>query len=157
MTKPAKNSRLEIEEPSPEDVREKTKEFFEHVFEIDPDTNKYNIFMSGSTIPDPENNNKAETMTSLMLTGDLLSLGRAVMALMDTLVKREPEIIKFFLIEFLRRMASMQGVKIEGITPEELEKLFTELDNPGNEKTAATVTSLLDRLKAAKPDTDTRH
>lgn len=157
MTKLTKNSRLEIEEPSPEDVREKTKEFFEHVSEIDPDTNKFNIFMSGFILPDPENDNKPEAMTSMMLTGDSLSLGRAVMTIMDTLVKREPKIVNFFLIEFLRRMVSMQGVKIEGITPEELEKLFTKLDDPGNEKTAATVTSLLDRLKAAKPDTDTRH
>lgn len=136
----------EIENATPELMREELDKYFAHVQQHDPKSLEFALMVTG--------HGKANGGTHVcsMVGGPLQTIARIITELMDELVKRDPAFAAFFLISFLQCMRSRQGVNVEVV---DMGKF--DFDNTGGADVEAQVKDLIDKLQNGTPPNGSVH
>lgn len=118
----------EIENVTPEQMREALDKCFAHVQQHDPKRLEFALMVTGHSEAD------GGTHMCSMVGGPPQTIALIITGLMDELVKRDPAFAAFFLLNFLQRVHGHQN------TGE------FDFDNTGGADVEAQVTDLLGRL-----------
>ena len=119
----------EVENATPERMREELDKYFAHVQQHDPKSLEFALMVTG------HGEANGGTHVCSMIGGPPPTIARIITELMDELVKRDPAFAVFFLTHFLKRI---RGTDIE--------VEVVDLDSTGGEDTEAQVKDLLGRL-----------
>lgn len=130
----------EIENPTPELIREELDRYFAHVQQHDPKSFEFAIMVTG------HGEANGGTHVCSMIGGPLQTIAHTITQLMDELVKRDPAFAAFFLINFLQRIRGPQGVNVEVV---DMSKF--DFDNTGGADVEAQVKDLIDKLQGGTP------
>jgi hypothetical protein len=91
------------ENATPEEMREKLDKFFAHVQQHDPKSLKFALMVAG------HGEANGNTHVCSMIGGTPQTLAYIITELMDELVKHDPTIAAFFIINFLQRAKANTG------------------------------------------------
>lgn len=134
----------EIENATPELMREELDKYFAHVQQHDPKSLEFALMVTG------HGEANGGTHVCSMVGGPPQTLATVIMELMDELVKRDPALAAFFLLSFLQRMRGRQGVNVEVAD-------MSELDNTGGPDVEAQVKDLISKLQGGTPPSGSVH
>lgn len=129
----------EIENATPELMREELDKYFAHVQQHDPKSLKFALMVTG------HGEANGDTHVCSIVGGPPQTLARIITKLMDALVKRNPAFAAFFLISFLQRMRSRQDTD------------QFDFDNTGGADVEAQVKDLIDKLRGGTPPNGSIH
>lgn len=133
----------EIDNATPEQMREELDKYFAHVQQHDPKNLKFTIMVAGHDEED------GDIHVSAMVSGPPQTIAYGITELIDGLVKRNPAFAVFFLAYFLRRM---NAADVEVIAPSEI-----DFNNTGGADVEAQVKSLIDKLRSGTPPSGSVH
>lgn len=136
----------EIENATPELMREELDKCFAHVQQHDPKTLEFALMVTG--------HGKANGGTHVcsMIGGPPQTIARIITELMDELVKRNPAFAAFFLLSFLQRMRGRQGMNVEVV---DMSKF--DFDATGGSDVEAQVKDLISKLQGGTPPSGSVH
>lgn len=129
----------EVENASPQQLREELEKYVQHMLGHDPDKLKFALMVTG------HGEANGGTHVYSMIGGPPQTLARIITELMDELVKRNPAFAMFFLLNFLQRMRGLKGANVEIV------------DNTGGPDVEAQVKDLLDKLRGSMPPNGSVH
>ena len=129
----------EVENASPQQLREELEKCVQHMLGHDPDKLEFALMVTG--------HGKANGGTHVcsMIGGPPQVLAHIITELMDELVERNPAFAAFFLLSFLQRMHGRQGVSVEVV------------NNTGGADVEAQVKDLIDKLRGSMPPNGSVH
>lgn len=136
--KPCNNR--EINNVTPELLREGLDKYFAHVQQNDPKSIKFALMVTGH---DEANGG---TRICSMVGGPPQTIARIIAGLMDELVARDPALAVYFLINFMQRIYGPQGANTD--MPD---------FNTGNADVEAQFKNLMDRLQNGTPPNERNH
>ncbi len=136
----------EVENATPELMREELDKYFAHVQQHDPKSLEFALMVTG------HGEENGGTHVRSMIGGPPQTLATVIMELMDELVKRNPAFAMFFLISFLQRMRGRQGMNVEVV---DMSKF--DFDNTGGADVEAQVKDLIDKLRGGTPPNGSVH
>lgn len=136
----------EVENASPQQLREELEKYVQHMLGHDPDKLEFALMVTG------HGEANGGTHVCSMVGGPPQTLATVIMELMDELVKRNPAFAMFFLLSFLQRMRGRQGVNVEIV---DMSKF--DFDNTGGPDIEAQVKDLLDKLQGGTPPNGSVH
>lgn len=136
----------EVENASPQQLREELEKYVQHMLGHDPDKLEFALMVTG------HGEVNGGTHVCSMIGGPPQTLATVIMGLMDELVKRNPAFAMFFLISFLQRMCGRQGMNVEVV---DMSKF--DFDNTGGADVEAQVKDLIDKLRGGTPPNGSVH
>lgn len=129
----------EVENATPELMREELDKYFAHVQQHDPKSLEFALMVTG------HGGANGGTHVCSMVGGPPQIIARIITDLMDELVKRNPAFAVFFLISFLQRMRSHQDMS------------KFDFDSTGGADVEAQVKDLIDKLRGGTPPNGNVH
>lgn len=97
----------EVENASPQQLREELEKYVQHMLGHDPDKLEFALMVTGHSEAD------GGTRVCSMINGPPQTLATVIMELMDELVKRNPVFAIVFLMNVTQRMRSLKGANVE--------------------------------------------
>lgn len=131
----------EIDNATPEQMREELDKYFAHVQQHDPKSLEFALMVTGHGEED------GGTYVRSMIGGPPQTIARIITELMDELVKRNPAFAMFFLLSFLQRMRGRQGMNVEVV----------DFNNTGGADVEAQVKDLINKLRGGTPPSGSVH
>ena len=132
--------RRDLEKATPEQMREELDKHCAHIQQQDPKSLKFALMITGHSEA------SGDTKVYSVISGPAETLARTVLVLMDELVKHDPALAVYFLINFMQRVCGPQG---------------TDTDMPdfntGNADVEAQFKNLMDRLQNGTPPNERNH
>lgn len=129
----------DVENATPEQMREALDKYFAHVQQHDPKSLKFALMVTG------HGEASGDTHVCSMIGGPPPTIARIITELMDELIKRDPAFAAFFLLNFLQRVHGRQN------TGE------FDFDNTGGADVEAQVKDLIDKLRDNTPPNGSVH
>ena len=129
----------EIENATPELMREELDKYFAHVQQHDPKSLEFALMVTG------HGEANGGTHVCSMVGGPPQTLARIITELMDELVKRNPAFAVYFFTSFLQRMRNRQDAG------------KSDFDNTGGADVEAQVKDLIDKLRSGTPPNGSIH
>ena len=129
----------EIENATPELMREELDKYFAHVQQHDPKSLEFALMVTG------HGEENGGTHVCSMIGGPPQTIARIITELMDELIKRDPAFAAFFLLNFLQRMRGHQDMS------------KFDFDNTGGADVEAQVKNLIDKLRGDTPPNGSVH
>ena len=129
----------EIENATPELMREELDKYFAHVQQHDPKSLEFALMVTG------HGEENGGTHVCSMIGGPPQTIARIITELMDELIKRDPAFAAFFLLNFLQRMRGHQDMS------------KFDFDNTGGADVEAQVKNLIDKLRGGTPPDGSVH
>lgn len=130
----------DIKNATPEQMREELDKHYAHIQQQDTKSLKFALMITGHS----EAN--GGTKVHSVISGPAEILARAILILMDELVRHDPALAVYFLVNFMQRMCGPQG---------------TDTDMPdfntGNADVEAQFKNLMDRLQNGTPPNERNH
>ena len=123
----------EIDNATPELMREELDKYFAHVQQHDPKSLEFAIMVTG------HGEANGGTHVSSMIGGSPQTIAHIITVLIDELVERNPAFAAFFLLSFLQRMRGRQDMS------------KFDFDNTGGADVEAQVKDLIDKLRGGTP------
>ena len=136
----------EIENATPELMREELDKYFAHVQQHDPKSLEFALMVTG------HGEANGGTHVCSMVGGPPQTIARIITELMDELVERDPAFAAFFLLSFLQRMRGRQGVNVEVVNMSKF-----DFDNTGGADVEAQVKDLISKLQGGTPPSGSVH
>ena len=136
----------EVENASPQQLREELEKYVQHMLGHDPNKLEFALMVTG------HGEANGGTHVCSMVGGPPQTIARIITELMDELVKRNPAFAAFFLLSFLQRMRGRQGVNVEVVDMSEV-----DFDNTGGADVEAQVEDLIDKLRGGTPPNGSVH
>lgn len=136
----------EIENATPELMREELDKYFAHVQQHDPKSLEFALIVTG------HGEANGSTHVRSMVGGPPQTIARIITELMDEMVKRNPAFAAFFLLSFLQRMRGRQGVNVEVV---DMSKF--DFDDTGGPDVEAQVKDLISKLQGGTPPSGSVH
>lgn len=136
----------EVENATPELMREELDKYFAHVQQHDPKSLEFALMVTG------HGEANGGTHVCSMVGGPPQTLATAIMELMDELVKRNPVFAIFFLLNVIQRMRSLKGANVEVA---DMSKF--DFDATGGPDVEAQVKDLIDKLRGGTPPNGSVH
>ena len=136
----------EIENATPELMREELDKYFAHVQQHDPKSLEFALMVTG------HGEANGDTHVCSMVGGPPQTIARIITELMDELVERDPAFAAFFLLSFLQRMRGRQGVNVEVVNMSKF-----DFDNTGGADVEAQVKDLISKLQGGTPPSGSVH
>ena len=129
----------EIDNATPELMREELDKYFAHVQQHDPKSLEFAIMVTG------HGEANGGTHVSSMIGGSPQTIAHIITVLIDELVERNPAFAAFFLLSFLQRMRGRQDMS------------KFDFDNTGGADVEAQVKDLIDKLRGGTPPNGSAH
>lgn len=129
----------EIENATPEQLREELDKYFAHVQQHDSKSLEFALMVTG------HGEANGGTHVCSMIGGPPQTIAHIVTELMDELVKHNPAFAAFFLISFLQRLRGSQDTS------------KFDFDNTGGTDVEAQVKDLIDKLRDDTPPNGSVH
>lgn len=129
----------DVENATPEQMREALDKYFAHVQQHDPKSLKFALMVTG------HGEANGDTHVCSMIGGPPPTIARIITDLMDELIKRDPAFAAFFLLNFLQHVHGRQN------TGE------FDFDNTGGADVEAQVKDLIDKLRDGTPPNGSVH
>ena len=123
----------EIDNATPELMREELDKYFAHVQQHDPKSLEFALMVTG------HGEANGGTHVCSMVGGSPQTIARIITELMDELVKRNTAFAAFFLLSFLQRMRGRQDMS------------EFDFNNTGGADVEAQVKDLIDKLRGGTP------
>ena len=136
--KPKFESR-EVEDASPQQLREELDKYFAHVQQHDPKSLEFALMVTG------HGEANGGTRVRSLVGGPPQTIARIITELMDELVERDPAFAAFFLLSFLQRMRGRQDTD------------QFDFDNTGGADVEAQVKDLISKLQGGTPPSGSVH
>ena len=127
----------EIDNATPELMREELDKYFAHVQQHDPKSLEFALMVTG------HGEENGGTNVCSMIGGPPQTIARIITELMDELVNRNPALAMFFLLNFMQRMRGRQDM--------------SKFDNTGGADVEAQVKDLIDKLRGGTPPNGSVH
>lgn len=134
MSDKSKPKSREVENASPQQLREALEEYVQHVLGHDPDKLEFALMVTGHGEAD------GGTHVRSMIGGPPQTIAYIITELIDELINRNPAFAAFFLLSFLQRMPSRQGMNVE-----------IDFDATGGPDVEAQVKDLIAKLQGGTP------
>lgn len=136
----------EIENATPELMREELDKYFAHVQQHDPKSLEFALMVTG--------HGKANGGTHVysMIGGPPQTIARIITELMDEMVKRNPVFAIFFLMNVIQRMRGLKGANVEIV---DMSKF--DFDDTGGPDVEAQVKDLISKLQGGTPPSGSVH
>lgn len=136
----------EIENATPELMREELDKYFAHVQQHDPKSLEFALMVTG--------HGKANGGTHVysMIGGPPQTIARIITELMDEMVKRNPVFAIFFLMNVIQRMRGLKGANVEIV---DMSKF--DFDATGGPDVEAQVKDLISKLQGGTPPSGSVH
>ena len=138
--------RREIENATPELMREELDKYFAHVQQHDPKSLEFALMVTG------HGEANGGTHVCSMIGGPPQTLATVITELMDELVKRNPVFAIFFLMDVIQRMRSLKGANVEIV---DMSKF--DFDATGGPDVEAQVKDLISKLQGGTPPSGSVH
>ena len=129
----------EVQNATPELMREELDKYFAHVQQHDPKSLEFALMVTGHGEAD------GSTHVCSMVGGPPQTIARIITELMDELVKRNPAFATYFLLSFLQRMRNRQDAS------------KFDFDNTGGADVEAQVKDLISKLRDGTPPNGSIH
>lgn len=129
----------EVENPSPQQLREELEKYVQHMLGHDPDKLEFALMVTG------HGEANGGTHVCSMIGGPPQTIARIISELMDELVKRNPVFAIFFLMNAIQRMRGHQDMS------------KFDFDNTGGANVEAQVKDLIDKLRGSTPPNGSVH
>lgn len=129
----------EVENASPQQLREELEKYVQHMLGHDPDKLEFALMVTG------HGEANGGTHVCSMIGGPPQTLARIITELMDELVKRNPVFAIFFLMNVIQRMRSLKGANVEIV------------DATGGPDVEAQVKDLISKLQGSTPPSGSVH
>lgn len=126
----------DVENATPEQMREALDKYFAHVQQHDPKSLKFALMVTG------HGEASGDTHVCSMIGGPPPTIARIITELMDGLIKRDPAFAAFFLLNFLQRVRGHQDM---------------DFDSTGGADAEAQVSGLLAKLRDGTPPNGSVH
>jgi len=136
----------EIDDASPELMREELEKYVQHVLGHDPKSLEFALMVTG------HGEANGGTHVCSMIGGPPQTLATVIMELMDELVKRNPAFAAYFLIGVLTRMGKLRGANVEIV---DMSKF--DFDATGGPDVEAQVKDLISKLQGGTPPSGSVH
>lgn len=136
----------EVENASPQQLREELEKYVQHMLGHDPDKLEFALMVTG------HGEANGGTHVCSMLGGPPQTLAIVIMELMDELVKRNPDFAIFFLMNVIQRMRSLKGTNVEIV---DMSKF--DFDATGGPDVEAQVRDLISKLQGGTPPSGSDH
>lgn len=136
----------EVENASPQQLREELEKYVQHMLGHDPDKLEFALMVTG------HGEANGGTHVCSMIGGPPQTLARVITELMDELVKRNPAFAIFFLLNIMQRMRGAKGVNVEVV---DMSKL--DLNNAGGPEAEAQVKEILSKIMGGTPPSGSVH
>ena len=136
----------EVENASPQQLREELEKYVQHMLGHDPDKLEFALMVTG------HGEANGGTHVCSVIGGPPQTIARIITELMDELVKRNPAFAAFFLLSFLQRMRGRQGVNVEVV---DMSKF--DFDDTGGPDVEAQVKDLISKLQGGTPPSGSVH
>ena len=136
----------EVENPSPELMREELDKYFAHVQQHDPKSLEFALMVTG------HGEANGGTHVCSMIGGPPQTIARIITELMDELMKRNPVFAIFFLMDVIQRMRSLKGANVEIA---DMSKF--DFDATGGPDIEAQVKDLISKLQGSTPPSGSVH
>ena len=128
----------EVENASPQQLREELEKYVQHMLGHDPDKLEFALMVTG------HGEANGRTHVCSMIGGPPQTLARIIIELMDELVKRNPVFAIFFLMNVIQHMRSLKGANVE-------------IDATGDPDVEAQVKDLISKLQGGTPPSGSVH
>ena len=136
----------EVENASPQQIREELEKYVQHMLGHDPDKLEFALMVTG------HGEANGSTHVCSMIGGPPQTLARIITELMDELVKRNPVFAIFFLMNVIQRMRSLKGANVEIV---DMSKF--DFDATGGPDVEAQVKDLISKLQGGTPPSGSVH
>lgn len=136
----------EVENASPQQLREELEKYVQHMLGHDPDKLEFALMVTG------HGEANGGTHVCSMVGGPPQTLARIIVELMDELVKRKPVFAIFFLMNVIQRMRSLKGANVEIV---DMPKF--DFDATGGPDVEAQVKDLISKLQGGTPPSGSVH
>ena len=136
----------EVENASPQQLREELEKYVQHMLGHDPDKLEFALMVTG------HGEANGSTHVCSMIGGPPQTLARIITELMDELVKRNPVFAIFFLMNVIQRMRSLKGANVEIV---DMSKF--DFDATGGPDVEAQVKDLISKLQGGTPPSGSVH
>ena len=136
----------EVENASPQQLREELEKYVQHMLGHDPDKLEFALMVTG------HGEANGGTHVCSMIGGPPQTLARIITELMDEMVKRNPAFAAFFLKNVIQRMRGRQGVNVEVV---DMSKF--DFDATGGPDVEAQVKDLISKLQGGTPPSGSVH
>ena len=133
----------EVENASPQQLREEFEKHVQHMLGHDPDKLEFALMVTG------HGEANGGTHVCSMIGGPPQTLARIITELMDELVKRNPAFAIFFLMNVIQRMRSLKGANVEIVD--------IDFDATGGPDVEAQVKDLISKLQGGTPPNGSVH
>ena len=125
----------EVDNASPELMREELEKYIQHMLGHDPSRLEFALMVTG------HGEANGGTHVCSMIGGPPQTLARIIIELMDDLIKRDPAFATFFLLNIMQRASGAEGVNIEVMGMSE-----PDLDNAGGPEAKTQVKEILSKI-----------
>ena len=129
----------EVENASPQQLREELEKYVQHMLGHDPDKLEFALMVTG------HGEANGGTHVCSMIGGPPQTLATVIMELMDELVKRNPVFAIFFLMNVIQRMRGHQNIS------------KFDFDATGGPDVEAQVKDLISKLQGGTPPSGSVH
>lgn len=136
----------EVENASPQQLREELEKYVQHMLGHDPDKLEFALMVTG------HGEANGGTHVCSMIGGPPQTIATVIMELMDELVKRNPVFAIFFLMNMIQRMRSLKGANVEIV---DMSKF--DFDATGGPDVEAQVKDLISKLQGGTPPSGSVH
>lgn len=136
----------EVENASPELMREELEKYVQHMLGHDPKRLEFALMVTG------HGEANGGTHVCSMIGGPPQTIARIITELMDELVKRNPVFAIFFLMNMIQRMRSLKGANVEIV---DMSKF--DFDATGGPDVEAQVKDLISKLQGGTPPSGSVH
>ena len=136
----------EVENATPELMREELDKYFAHVQQHDPKSLEFALMVTG------HGEANGGTRVCSMVGGPPQTIARIITELMDELVKRNPVFAIFFLMSVIQRMRSLKGANVEIV---DMSKF--DFDDTGGPDVEAQVKDMISKLQGGTPPSGSVH
>lgn len=136
----------EVENASPQQLREELEKYVQHMLGHDPDKLEFALMVTG------HGEANGGTHVCSMIGGPPQTIAAVIMELMDELVKRNPVFAIFFLMNMIQRMRSLKGANVEIV---DISKF--DFDATGGPDVEAQVKDLISKLQGGTPPSGSVH
>lgn len=136
----------EIENASPQQLREELEKYVQHMLGHDPDKLEFALMVTG------HGEANGGTHVCSMIGGPPQTIARIITELMDELVKHNPVFAIFFLMDAIQRMRSLKGANVEIVDTSKF-----DFDNTGGPDVEAQVKDLISKLRGGTPPNGSVH
>lgn len=136
----------EVENASPQQLREELEKYVQHMLGHDPNKLEFALMVTG------HGEANGGTHVCSMIGGPPHVIVQIITELMDEMVKRNPVFAIFFLMNVIQRMRSLKGANVEIV---DMSKF--DFDATGGPDVEAQVKDLISKLQGGTPPSGSVH